>query len=157
MQFSACRLVWCWVRSRAWTGNGWSHIVCVVAYMAFSRWLVPSCKSLLLQHVMWLPDVVTCLQNFGQQSTYNSSSNQPSYGGPDAGPGIDQSLSAHVPGGQGVSTASEQVMLFLLLTVQYIHPQMRLAVCSSMLRAGLWTCGGLWHRLVWVWHWPEGY
>lgn len=52
---------------------------------------------------------MTLLQAFGQQSTYNSSSNQPSYGRPDAGPGIDQSLSSHIPGGQGVSTASEQV------------------------------------------------
>ena len=40
-------------------------------------------------------------------------SNQPSYGGADTGPGIDQSLSAHVPGGQGVSTAGEQVWAHL--------------------------------------------
>ena len=48
-------------------------------------------------------------QGFGQQSDYNSGANQGSYGAPEAGPGIDQSLSAHVPGGQGVSTATEQV------------------------------------------------
>ncbi|KAL3145564.1 hypothetical protein ABBQ32_003386 [Trebouxia sp. C0010 RCD-2024] len=47
-------------------------------------------------------------QTFGQQSSYNSSSNQPSYGRTDAGPGIDSSLASHIPGGQGVSTASEQ-------------------------------------------------
>lgn len=69
--------------------------------------------------MLWLPDGVTCLQNYGQQSTYNSSSNQPSYGGPDAGPGIDQSLSAHIPGGQGVGTASEQVNVFFL--AEYIR------------------------------------
>ena len=50
------------------------------------------------------------IQGFGQQSDYNSGANQGSYGAPEAGPGIDQSLSAHVPGGQGVSTATEQVI-----------------------------------------------
>ena len=49
------------------------------------------------------------MQGFGQQSGSNSGANQGSYGAPEAGPGIDQSLSAHVPGGQGVSTATEQV------------------------------------------------
>ena len=48
-------------------------------------------------------------QGFGQKSDYSSGANQGSYGAPEAGPGIDQSLSAHVPGGQGVSTAGEQV------------------------------------------------
>ncbi len=51
------------------------------------------------------------IQGFGQQSGYNTGANQGSYGAPEAGPGIDQSLSAHVPGGQGVSTATEQVTL----------------------------------------------
>ncbi len=47
------------------------------------------------------------IQGFGQQ---NSGANQGNFGAPEAGPGIDQSLSAHVPGGQGVSTATEQVI-----------------------------------------------
>ncbi len=50
------------------------------------------------------------IQGFGQQSDYNSGANQGNYGAPEGGPGIDQSLSAHVPGGQGVSTATEQVI-----------------------------------------------
>lgn len=53
---------------------------------------------------------VLLTQGFGLQSDYNSGANQGSYGAPEAGPGIDQSLSAHVPGGQGVSTATEQVI-----------------------------------------------
>lgn len=57
---------------------------------------------------------VLLIQGFGQQ---NSGANQGNYGTPEAGPGIDQSLSAHVPGGQGVSTATEQVIspIWLLL------------------------------------------
>jgi hypothetical protein len=50
------------------------------------------------------------MQGFGQQSGSNSGVNQGNYGAPEADPGIDQSLSAHVPGGQGVSTATEQVI-----------------------------------------------
>ena len=52
------------------------------------------------------------LQNYGQQSSYNSGANQPKYGAAEAGPGIDQPLSAHVPGGQGVASATEQVLIF---------------------------------------------
>ena len=42
---------------------------------------------------------------------YQSSTggNQSGYGGADTGPGIDQPLSSHLPGGQGVNTAAQEV------------------------------------------------
>ena len=89
--------------------------------------------------------LATWLQAFTQQSSYNASSNQPSYGRPDAGPGIDSSLAAHIPGGQGVGIASEQVR------AKHTRSPLDSVVGASLnaykLSAGFWTCGRLWH-----WH-----
>ena len=85
---------------------------------------IHQCDSLLLLlkqasffGVCFWPPYLSCsvllIQGFAQQ---NSGANQGNYGAPEAGPGIDQSLSAHVPGGQGVSTATEQVIVTILAT-----------------------------------------
>lgn len=106
--FPGCRSVRRWVRGRSRTGKSWLW-----------RSRAPVVEHCF--HILVI-DLAALLQTFGQQSSYNSSSNQPSYGRTDAGPGIDSSLASHIPGGQGVSTASEQVganhMLCLCLMMQ---------------------------------------